>query len=451
MDRLLFAAIADDDTGASDLAGMLAERGVRTLLIIDLPEPDRLTGWLRGFDAAVVAVGTRNIEADAARKRTAEAIHRLRPFAPRMFAIKYCSTFDSTERGNIGPAIDAAMTELGVDFTVAVPALPVNGRTTYMGHHFVWDKLLSDSPMRHHPLTPMRNPNLVDFLSRQTARRVGLAAYPAVDAGADRLRAEFDQLRARGVEIAIVDCLSDRHVETICRAAADLELITGSSAPGIGLPLVWRERGWLGEAGPEAPASEVARPAAGCLIIAGSCSEATRAQNAWLVEQGWRAIFVDPRDLISGRLETSRVVASAAEELEAARPVLVTTSAAPEQVAQVQAWAQAQGMTPEELGRAISSGLAALAHEILKRAPAAGLVAAGGETAGALCRGLALSALAVGRNIEPGVPLCRALGRFPIPVVLKSGNFGSRDFYGRALGAIQGPLEGDDSVRPAES
>lgn len=451
MDRLVFAAIADDDTGASDLAGMLAERGVRTLLVIDLPEPDRLNGWLRGFEAAVVAVATRNIEADDARKRTAEAIRRLRPLAPRMFAIKYCSTFDSTERGNIGPAIDAAMTELGVDFTIAVPALPVNGRTTYMGHHFVWDRLLSDSPMRHHPLTPMRNPNLVDFLSRQTARKVGLAAYPAVDAGEQRLRAEFDQLRARGVEIAIVDCLSDRHVEIICRAAADLELITGSSAPGIGLPPVWRERGWLRETAPARLTGAAERASGGVLIVAGSCSEATRAQNAWLVEQGWPAIFLDPRELISGRLDTNRVVTGIADELAASRPVLVATSAAPEQVAQVQDWARAQGLNPEELGRAISSGLAALAYRILERTPAAGLVAAGGETAGALCRGLALGALAVGPNIEPGVPLCRALGRFPIPVVLKSGNFGSRDFYGRALAAILGGLEENDSFRPAEA
>jgi uncharacterized protein YgbK (DUF1537 family) len=436
MNRLLVAAIADDDTGASDLAGMLGERGVRTLLVIDLPEPDQLAGWLQGFDAAVVAVGTRNIEAEAARQRTAEAIRRLRPLAPQMFALKYCSTFDSTERGNIGPAIDAAMTELGADFTIAVPALPVNGRTTYMGHHFVWDKLLSDSPMRHHPLTPMRNPNLVDFLSRQTARKVGLAAYPAVDAGEQRLRAEFDRLRARGVEIAIVDCLSDRHVEIICRAAADLELITGSSAPGIGLPPIWRERGWLHEAADVAPPGAGERIPGGCLLVAGSCSEATRGQNAWFREQGWRAIFIDPRELIRGRLDTDRVVAEAAGQLEASRPVLVTTSAAPGEVAQVQDWARAQGMTPEDLGRAISSALAALAYRILERAPAAGLVVAGGETAGALCRGLALGALAVGGNIEPGVPLCRALGRFPIPVVLKSGNFGSRDFYGRALRAI---------------
>lgn len=440
MPGLLFAAIADDDTGASDLAGMLAERGVRTLLVIDIPESDELDAWLEGFDAAVMAVGTRNLEVGAARERTVAAIRRLQPLEPEMFAIKYCSTFDSTERGNIGPAIDAAMTELGTDFTIALPALPVNGRTTYMGHHFVGDKLLSDSPMRHHPLTPMKNPNLVDFLARQTTRRVGLAAYPAVDAGEERLRAEFEMLRARGVEIAIVDCLCDRHVETICRAVADFKLITGSSAPGIGLPPVWRERGRLRQTAARAQEEPEVRAAGGCLIVAGSCSEATRGQNAWFAEQGWRVISIDPRELVGGRLDIESVIAAAARELEASRPVLVTTSAGPEEIAQVQAWARAQGMTPEELGRAISSGLTELTRQILDRVPAAGLVIAGGETAGALSRGLALGALEVGRNIEPGVPLCRALGRFPIPVVLKSGNFGSRDFYGRALRAIGGRL-----------
>jgi uncharacterized protein YgbK (DUF1537 family) len=438
MPGLLFAAIADDDTGASDLAGMLAERGVRTLLVIDIPESEQLAAWLEGFDAAVMAVGTRNLDVGAARQRTVEAIRRLRPLEPEMFALKYCSTFDSTERGNIGPAIDAAMTELGTDFTIALPALPVNGRTTYMGYHFVWDKLLSDSPMRHHPLTPMKNPNLVDFLARQTARKVGLAAYPAVDAGEERLRAEFQTLRARGVEIAIVDCLCDRHVDTICRAAADFKLITGSSAPGIGLPPVWRKRGRLRQTAARGQQEPGARVARGCLIVAGSCSEATRGQNAWFREQGWRVVSIDPRMLAGGRLDLERVVIEAALELDASRPVLVTTSAGPEEVAQVQDWARARGMTPEELGRAISSGLTELARQILDRVPAAGLVIAGGETAGALSRGLALGALEVGRNIEPGVPLCRALGRFPVPVVLKSGNFGSRDFYGRALRAIAG-------------
>ena len=445
MERLVFAAIADDDTGASDLAGMLADRDVRTLLVIDLAESGRLLEWLQGFDAVVMAVGTRNIDPEAARDRTRQAIRLLAPLAPRMFQIKYCSTFDSTPRGNIGPAIDAAMDELATDFTIALPALPVNGRTTYMGHHFVRGQLLSDSPMRDHPLTPMTNPNLVDFLGRQTARRVGLAAYPEVDSGPGRLRECFDTLHRAGIEIAVVDCLNDRHVDTICNAAADLRLITGGSAPGIGMPPIWRKLGWIQE-----PAGELAAPretrAAGCLIVAGSCSEATRGQNQWFREQGWRFLRIDPRELVDGKLEHAQVIAAAGEELRAGRPVLVATSGEPDEVASVQKWALARNISREDLGRAISSGLAEVSLAILQGYPVSGVVAAGGETAGALCRRLELGALEVGRNIEPGVPLCRAMGRFPMPLVLKSGNFGSRDFYGRALRAIEGGEPGNRGI-----
>src|SRR5919107_5878595 len=182
--RLLFGAVADDDTGASDLAGMLAEQRLRTLLVIDLPEQNQLDEWSEGQHAVVMAEGTRNLRADEARARTRSAIRLLKRRDPRAFQLKYCSTFDSTPEGNIGPTIDAALEELGEEFTVALPALPVNGRTTYRGYHFVHDRLLSDSPMREHPLTPMTNANLVEHLASQTSRRVGLAPYESVAAGA---------------------------------------------------------------------------------------------------------------------------------------------------------------------------------------------------------------------------------------------------------------------------
>src|SRR5215213_2492602 len=199
--RLLFGAVADDDTGASDLAGMLAEQGLRTLLVIDLPGQQQFEEWSAGHHAVVMAEGTRNLRPAEARARTRSAIRLLRSGDPRAFQIKYCSTFDSTPEGNIGPTIDAALEELGEEFTVALPALPVNGRTTYQGYHFVHERLLSDSPMREHPLTPMTNANLVEHLSTQTPRRVGLAPYEAVEAGAESLKEYFGRLRAEGVSI----------------------------------------------------------------------------------------------------------------------------------------------------------------------------------------------------------------------------------------------------------
>lgn len=438
MEHLLFAAIADDDTGASDLAGMLADQDVRTLLVIDLPEPERFFQWSHGSHAVVMAEGTRSVEPSVAYQRTRDAIRLLQSQQPRMFQVKYCSTFDSTPAGNIGPTIDAALDELREDFTIALPALPVNGRTTYMGYHFVHRQLLSDSPMRHHPLTPMANPNLVDLLARQTKRRVGLASYPVVAAGAERLREHFQELRRQGIAIAIVDCLNDEHLVSICSAVADMRLITGSSAPGMKLPAIWRRQGWLDHSAEGWQAVPQATHRKGCLLVAGSCSVATRRQNEWLAAQGVTLVRLDPRDVVTPGMAMPNEVS---RELAAGRHCLLTTSDAPEQVHEAQAWAAGQGLSVDALGLAIVRGLAELARQVLERHDVGGLVVAGGETSGALCRRLELGALRVGRNIEPGVPLCLSLGHFRLPVVLKSGNFGGPDFYEKALKAVTRPEE----------
>lgn len=436
MERLLFAAVADDDTGASDLAGMLAGHSVRTLLVIDLPAPEQFLEWSEGYAAVVMAEATRNAAPSAAYERTRAAVRLLRAREPRLFQIKYCSTFDSTPEGNIGPSLDAALDELGEEFTVAVPALPVNGRTTYQGYHFVHRQLLSDSPMRRHPLTPMTNPDLVDLLGRQTRRRVGLASYADVEAGPERLRERFAELRREGVAVAVVDCLSERHLEVICRAAEGLRLLSGSSAFGMKLPDLWRERGLIPEARGSSPAFVKTSGAAGCLLVAGSCSEATRLQNEWLSGQGVFISRLEPRELLGEELDRAALVKRLRRELAGGRHSLLTTSGDPREVGEAQAWAAERGLTAGELGEAVSDALAGLVREVLGAQPAGGLIVAGGETSGALCRGLRLGALRVGRNIEPGVPLCLSLGEFRLPVVLKSGNFGARDFYGKALRAV---------------
>lgn len=440
--RLLFGAVADDDTGASDLAGMLAGQGLRTLLVIDLPEQSQFAEWSAGQHAVVMAEGTRNLRAVEARTRTRSAIQLLKSRDPRVFQLKYCSTFDSTPEGNIGPTIDAALEELGEEFTVALPALPVNGRTTYHGYHFVHERLLSDSAMREHPLTPMTEANLVKHLSRQTARRVGLAPYESVEAGAEELGRRFESLRADGVSIAIVDCLSDAHAETVCRASADLRLVTGGSAFGQGLPAVWRERGWVEEFDVQtASLSTAETEGRGRLVVAGSCSVATRAQNRRFESEGAPALRVEPRALLGEEFERTPLIERVRRHLDAGRDCLLYTTDEPAEVARVQSWAAGQGMDVQTLGERLAYALADLVAEILEAAPVSGLVFAGGETAGALCRRLSLGALRVGRNIEPGVPLCYSLGRYRLPVVLKSGNFGGEDFYDRALAAASRPNE----------
>ena len=436
-DRLGFAAVADDDTGASDLAGMLAEQGVRTLLVLDLPAPARFAEWTRGYEAVVMAEGTRNLAPAAAYERTRAAIRLLQSRRPRLFQLKYCSTFDSTPEGNIGVSIDAALDELGADFTVAVPALPVNGRTTYQGYHFVHRQLLSDSSMRHHPLTPMTNSDLVALLGQQTRRRVGLAPYQSVRAGAGELAKHLGELRAGGVHVALIDCLDDDQLENICRATIDLRLITGSSAFGMKLPAIWRERGLLAASPAPVQTSPVMTAAAGtgCLLIAGSCSAATLRQNAWAAEHGIKTRRVHPPHLLEGQTNRAEIIAEARGELSAGRHYLLTTSGAAEDVRAVQGWGAARGLSVPALGEALAYALAELVLEVLDGQEAGGLILAGGETSGAICRRLELGAMRVGRNIEPGVPLCYSLGRFRLPVVLKSGNFGSDDFYGKAVAA----------------
>ncbi len=439
MSRLVFAAVADDDTGASDLAGMLAEQGLLTLLVIDLPPAEQFLEWSNGYDSVVMAEGTRNLPPREAEERTRRAIRLLKERDPRVFQIKYCSTFDSTPEGNIGPSIDAALDELDEAFTIALPALPVNGRTTYQGYHFVGDQLLSDSPMRHHPLTPMTNPNLVDLLGRQTKRRTGLAPHNEVEAGAKRLKQCFRSLRDEGVSIAVVDCLNDEHVKTICRAAADLRLVTGSSAFGIGMPAIFRERGWLSARTEKPDAPEVIEGSRGCLLVAGSCSVATRAQNEWLASQGVPIYQLDARELMNGGFDGSTVTGEVRARLAAGGHCLLTTTGAPEEVRRVQEWGTGQGLSVPELGQRIAYALADFVTEVLLDGRVGGLIVAGGETSGAVCRRLELGALRVGRNIAPGVPFCFSLGKFQLPVVLKSGNFGGTDFYGQALGAIARP------------
>jgi uncharacterized protein YgbK (DUF1537 family) len=412
----VFCAVADDDTGATDLAGMLAEQDLRTVLVID-GNPEK---WRAGYDAVILGVGSRALPPAEAYARTREAVRKLKALAPLVIEIKYCSTFDSTPEGNIGPSIDAAMDETGETFTVALPALPVNGRTTYCGYHFVHGQLLSDSPMRDHPLTPMRNPNLVSHLQCQTRRRVGLAAYPVT-------RDKLDTLRNGGVEIAVLDCVSDPDLTCVCEAIAGLPLISGSSAPVMRLPAVWRRQGlWA----PRAHASRrLANRGSGCLVVAGSCSTATRAQNQWLSAQGVETLVIDPLALLSDSPPPLPIPAGAT--------CLVRTASEPADIERVHRWAAEKGWTTAQAGLKIAQSLAEMVRRHVERDPPAGLIVAGGETSTAICRALELGALEIGRNIDPGVPVCFPLGRFQAPVVLKSGNFGGLDFYARAIAKVK--------------
>jgi uncharacterized protein YgbK (DUF1537 family) len=417
---VLLGCIADDFTGATDLASMLVGGGMRTVQTIGIARGHKVVA---DADAVVVALKTRTVPAADAIAQSLAALEWLRSSGARQLYFKYCSTFDSTDQGNIGPVADALMDALGVDFSVACPAFPVNRRTVYLGHLFVGETLLSESPMRHHPLTPMTDANLVRVLGRQTRHKVGLVPYPEVAGGVERIRSAFARLRAEGVRYAVVDAIRDEDLLALGAACADLPLVTGGSGLALGLPENFRRDGRL------APARDAARlpPAGGrAAVLAGSCSEATRRQVA-VTARTQPAIAIDPLACPDAAQLAVTSIARARPDLEAGRTVLFYSSAEPGQVAAVQA----------QLGRERAAALleAVFSHlaQALVTLGVRRLVIAGGETAGAVVQALGIEALAIGPPIDPGVPWTMSLGEPRIALALKSGNFGGDDFFDRAL------------------
>ncbi|MFO1196330.1 MAG: 3-oxo-tetronate kinase [Burkholderiaceae bacterium] len=422
---MLLGCIADDFTGATDLANMLVRGGLRTLLAIGVPAH----GAGIDADAVVVALKSRTEPADDAVAHSLAALAWLRAAGARQFFFKYCSTFDSTERGNIGPVADALMRALGTDFSIACPAFPENGRSVYRGHLFVQDALLSESGMEKHPLTPMTDANLVRVLARQTARRVGLARFDAVAAGVAALAGRFEALRREGVEIAIVDALSDDDLFTIGAACASMPLLTGGSGVAIGLPRNFAAQGLLADAGSASRLPRVDGPA---LVISGSCSKATNAQVAhWCASRP--ALRIDPLALAADPAAVERAIAWAREHVRAG-PVMVYATSAPEDVARAQA-----ALGTQRAGELVERALAALARALVDDGVRR-LVVAGGETSGAVVGALGVDRLRVGPQIDPGVPwMLAGDGRFasaPLALALKSGNFGTPDFFAKSLAML---------------
>lgn len=401
---LAIAAIADDFTGGTDLAGMLHEGGLATVQFFGLPEPREVAAAARDAQAIVVSLKTRGIPAAEACTQSLAALHALRAAHPRQLQFKYCSTFDSTDRGNIGPVTDALMRTIGADFTVAVPALPVNGRTQFQGHLFVAGRLLSESPLRHHPLNPMTDPDLVRHLQRQTTRRVGLVPLAAVLEGPHEIAAAFARLRAQGVEIALVDAVREQDLAAITEACRGLPLITGGS--GFGRHIGPGTQPARVRHGPNKPA----------LIIAGSCSEATRAQLASYQQTGANIIQVRHAFEIRNAAPQLR---DALTELGVA---CIASSAAPE---------DRTGDAPE----AFEQAFAALAREAVFEWGVKSLIVAGGETSGAVVEAAGIRAGRIDAILAPGVPAMLSLHPPGLWFTLKSGNFGGADFFQNALAA----------------
>jgi uncharacterized protein YgbK (DUF1537 family) len=418
----VLGCIADDFTGATDLANNLVRAGMRVVLTVDVPQKDdRIDA-----DAVVVALKSRTVAAAAAVEASLRACRWLRKQGVRQIYFKVCSTFDSTAAGNIGPVMEALMDELACDFSIATPAFPETGRTVVHGHLFVGDTLLSESGMRHHPLTPMTDANLVRVLQAQLdpgkGRKVGLIDHRSVGQCSEVIRRRMNELKAEGIAIAIVDALNDEDLDRLGEAVRDLPFLTASSGLGDKLPRNWG----LG------PSDRVSLPPARGrkAILAGSCSVATNTQVQRFIREGGSAYALQPIRLAADiETQVARVLAwaDACWRSEADMPVLVYSTAEPDQVSAAHAQLGAA-----RCGAIVEQAMSSLAREFIQRGVGI-LVVAGGETAGTCVQALDIRQMQIGPQIDPGVPWCYADG---LHLALKSGNFGSPDFFNKAFAFV---------------
>ncbi len=427
---LALGSVADDYTGASDLANTLTKGGLRTVQTIGIPADDL---DLAGVDAVVVALKSRSIPAAeaVARSRAAEAWLRGRGAAHVLF--KICSTFDSTDAGNIGPVTDALRAAAGAAIALVTPAFPETGRTVYQGNLFVGAVPLNESALKDHPLNPMRDANLVRVLGRQSAAPVGLVDFATVARGPEAVAARLDALAAEGAGAAIADAVVEADLETLGTAALGHRVSVGASGLGLGLA---RALVAAGRAAAPDSAADLGAPVGGlAACLAGSCSQATLGQIA-AAEALMPVRRLDPERVLAGDAEIEDVLVWAGEHVGAG-PLLIASSAEPETVRALQA-----RHGGDRVGHALEDALARIAEGLVARGVRR-LVVAGGETSGAVVDRLGLKAFRLGPEIAAGVPVLRTLGQGasglgdPMLLALKSGNFGGRDFFPRALALMR--------------
>ncbi|AWL97438.1 3-oxo-tetronate kinase [Bradyrhizobium ottawaense] len=418
---LALGCIADDYTGASDLANTLTRAGLRTVQTIGVPADDLA---LPEVDAVVVSLKSRSIEAGLAVSRSRAADQWLRGRGAGHVLFKICSTFDSTDAGNIGPVMDALRADGGEGAVLVTPAFPETGRTVYQGNLFVGAVPLNESPLKDHPLNPMHDSNLVRVLARQSRTQIGLVDLATVTRGADAVRARLAELAGKGIGAAIIDAVFDRDLETIGLVAAEHRLSVGASGIGLGLARALVSTGKVKSAGANGETGIAVGGPAACL--AGSCSQATLQQIA-NAERVMPVLHLDPDRIITGGGEAQRALDWARPRL-AEGPVLIASSATPDQVAALQA---RHGR--DAAGHAIEQTMADIAESLVKSGVRR-LIVAGGETSGAVVDRLKIPGFLVGVEIAAGVPVLHAVGaQADMLLALKSGNFGGAEFFSDAL------------------
>ncbi|WP_026621004.1 3-dehydrotetronate 4-kinase (plasmid) [Ensifer sp. WSM1721] len=423
---ILLGSIADDYTGASDLANTLTKNGLRTVQTVGIPD---LSLALPDVDAVVVSLKIRSVAADEAVAAARKADQWLRDRGAAHVLYKICSTFDSTDAGNIGPVTEALAQAAGGGIVLATPAFPETGRTVYLGHLFVNGQPLNESPLKDHPLNPMHDANLVRVLARQSQRAVGLVDLTTVSMGPAAVKERLEILSAQGMTAAIADAVFERDLEVLGEVALETPVSTGASGLGLGLARAFVRSG---RASAHAGTSNAIRPVGGlAAVVAGSCSAATLKQIE-VAERSMPVLRLDTERLLAGSDEISAAIAWAGERI-AAGPVIVAASASPDVVSRLQA-----RYGREASGHAIEAATATIAGELVARGVKR-LVVAGGETSGATVDRLGIPAFLIGPEIAPGVPVLRTIGNSEgeMLMALKSGNFGGEDFFSAALAMMR--------------
>ncbi|KOF17629.1 serine kinase [Ensifer adhaerens] len=424
---ILLGSIADDYTGASDLANTLTKNGLRTVQTVGIPDPSLA---LPDVDAVVVSLKIRSVAAANAVAAATQAERWLRERGAAHVLYKICSTFDSTDAGNIGPVTEALSAAAGGGLVLVTPAFPETGRTVYFGHLFVNGEPLNESPLKDHPLNPMHDANLVRVMTRQSRGAVGLIDLPAIAAGPDTVRARLEALQVTGVKTAIADAVFERDLETLGEIALETPVSTGASGLGLGLARALVRSGRVSSGG--TTTADAIRPVGGpAVVVAGSCSKATLRQLD-VAERSMPVLRLDPERLLAGPDEIAAAISWAGDRI-AAGPVVIAASASPETVLQLQSQ-----YGREASGHAIETATSIIAAELVARGVRR-LVVAGGETSGAAVDRLAIPAFLIGPEIAPGVPVLRTVGNAQgdMLLALKSGNFGGEDFFTAALAMMR--------------
>ena len=420
----LLGCIADDFTGATDLANTLVSEGMRVVKVFGIPSE---IADLPDADAIIVALKSRSIPSQDAIDLALKCLGWLQEQGCKRFLFKYCSTFDSTPEGNIGPVTSALMRALDTDRTIACPAFPDNGRTVFQGHLFVYDTLLSESGMRKHPLNPMTDSNLVRWLQQQTDDQVELLPFLELEKGSAAIWEAIVERPTDGVRrIIVVDTLNNAHLRNLGTALRDLPLLTGGSGIGLGLPEAYRISGLLPGLRSSVDFPEIEGMEA---IIAGSCSSMTLRQIAYMQDR-----CPSCQLLLKDVLANPHLVADVlnwAEPLLNNGPVLIYSSSDPESVKA----AQREGGALD-IGIKFEQALAAIARGLVDKGVRK-LVVAGGETSGAVVSALGVEAIRIGPQIDPGVPWVESLGDRPLALALKSGNFGEESFFEKAFSVLE--------------